>query len=383
MSAEITSNIDIDVIDSKQDCCTSPELLSLDLCLLSEHDSNVPVQVYSKGLRVSTSCKDMVNDTAKCPVSSTSPFVVSPVSCSPVEADTSKVQVCSHAVMPPARAKVKYDVKINCSQGSVNSKIISLHLLKLHARVHSSGMPNYKSCRLAVPSRLNVDVWRSYLRDYSDYQICDFLEFGWPVGYDYANSGFPVSSPRNHQGALSFPDDIDSYINKESSLGAVIGPFVSNPFECLLVASSPLNSVPKQEPGERRIILDLSWPIGTSVNDGISSQTYLGESFSLTYPTVDLIASMVCASGPGALLYKRDLKRAYRQFPVDPFDYPLLGYHWKEQLYFDVVLPMGLRSAAMACQRITQGVCHISQSHGHNVTSYLDDFIGVGVFDAA
>ena len=26
---------------------------------------------------------------------------------------------------------------------------------------------------------------------------------------------------------------------------------------------------------------------------------------------------------------KRDLKRAYRQLPVDPFDYPLLGYSWR------------------------------------------------------
>ena len=56
-------------------------------------------------------------------------------------------------------------------------------------------------------------------------------------------------------------------------------------------------------------------------------------------------------------LYKRDLKRAYRQFPVDPLDYPLLGYCLKHSLYFDLVLPMGLRSAAMACQRITNAVC--------------------------
>lgn len=28
----------------------------------------------------------------------------------------------------------------------------------------------------------------------------------------------------------------------------------------------------------------------------------------------------------GCLIYKRDLKRAYRQFPVDPRDYPSLGY---------------------------------------------------------
>ncbi|KAK3726496.1 hypothetical protein QZH41_003891 [Actinostola sp. cb2023] len=79
----------------------------------------------------------------------------------------------------------------------------------------------------------------------------------------------------------------------------------------------------------------------------------------------------------GALIYKRDLRRAYRQFPVDPFDYPLLGYRWNDELYFDVVLPMGLRSAAMACQRITNAVCFICRSERHGIISYLDDFIGV------
>ena len=86
-----------------------------------------------------------------------------------------------------------------------------------------------------------------------------------------------------------------------------------NSAECPFVALSPLNSVPKQDSAERRIILDLSWPAGTSVNDGISSSSYLGEDISLTYPTVDSIASLIWSVGTGCLLDKRDLKRAYRQ----------------------------------------------------------------------
>ncbi|KAK3751282.1 hypothetical protein QZH41_002731, partial [Actinostola sp. cb2023] len=171
---------------------------------------------------------------------------------------------------------------------------------------------------------------------------------------------------RNHKGALLFSVDIDRYLYKERSACAVIGPFSTNPFSCQF-AVSPLNSVPKADSEERRII----------VNDGISSSRYLDEDISLVYPTVDSIASLIRASGPGALIYKRDLRRAYRQFPVDPFDYPLLGYRWNDELYFDVVLPMGLRSAAMACQRITNAVCFICRSEGHGIISYLDDFIGV------
>ena len=73
----------------------------------------------------------------------------------------------------------------------------------------------------------------------------------------------------------------------------------------------------------------------------------------------------------------------FGHFLVDPLDYPLLGYCWKHSLYFDLVLPMGLRSAAMACQRITNAVCYICEMEGHHILSYLDDFIGVATPDIA
>ena len=44
---------------------------------------------------------------------------------------------------------------------------------------------------------------------------------------------------------------------------------------------------------------------------------------------------------------------------------------------------MGLRSAAMACQRITSSVCFICETEGHHTLSYLDDFIGVAPPDTA
>jgi hypothetical protein len=89
-----------------------------------------------------------------------------------------------------------------------------------------------------------------------------------------------------------------------------------------------LNSVPKGV-SERRVILDLSWPAGSSVNDGISSKQFLGAEFDLVYPTVDDIASLII--GSNCLLFKRDLKRAYRQFPIDPGDYHFLGYLWRKK----------------------------------------------------
>ncbi|KAL9965660.1 hypothetical protein ACROYT_G029497 [Oculina patagonica] len=200
----------------------------------------------------------------------------------------------------------------------------------LHDTVYASGAFNYQVCRLPVPSRLNIPLWRSLLASYDDYIVCDYLEFGWPIGY--VRNSLPVTQQRNHQGATLFPEAIDKYLQTERSYGAVLGPFASNPFSSDVVLS-PLNSVPKGE-FERRIIVDLSWPIGASVNDGIPSKQYLGEDFSLVYPTVDDVAARILALGPGCLLFKRDLKRAYRQFPVDPGDYHLLGYSWQNQMFF-------------------------------------------------
>lgn len=245
----------------------------------------------------------------------------------------------------------------------------------LHNLVHATGQANFLGAHLSVPTSLNLSLWRSLLTEYSDVVVCDYLEFGWPIGYAY-HGVLPSSDPRNHKGALAFPSAVDSYLSTELALGSICGLFARNPFMAP-IALSLLNSVPKPDTDERRFILDLSWPAGSSVNDGISKHLFLGEPVSLTYPTVDDIADRITQLGPGCLLFKRDLKRAYRQLPVDPFEYPLLGYSWRDKLFFDIRLPMGLRSAATACQRVTNAVCFMLSRFGCNVLSYLDDFMGI------
>ena len=89
------------------------------------------------------------------------------------------------------------------------------------------------------------------------------------------------------------------------------------------------------------------------------------------------VCRLVLEIGTGALIYKRDLKKAYRQIPVDPGDYCYLGYHWNDQWYFDTVLAMGQRNAAMACSRTTNAVMYIHKIKGYCGVNYLDDLIGV------
>ena len=213
------------------------------------------------------------------------------------------------------------------------------------------------------------------MRHYPDRVICEFLEFGWPINYQSAE--FPRSDHRNHKGAVCFPDAIDEYLFKEVSVySRAVGPFTEgSPFP-EGIALSPLNSVPKRDSPDRRIILDLSWPVSKSVNDGIPIDSYLGEAVTITYPTTDSLVQMILDCGPGCFIYKRDLKRAFRQFPVDPGDYPYLGYKWRKLIFFDRVLPMGLRMSAMACQRVTDAVRYICQIADVKMCNYLDDFFG-------
>ena len=148
-------------------------------------------------------------------------------------------------------------------------------MVRLHERVFASGLPNNKGLRIPLPSKLNIAEWQSSLQDYHDNVIVDYLEFSWPVGYDYEKYGFPVSQLHNHSGAINYPNELDIYLEAELARHSIAGPFLSPPFSGR-IAISPLNSVPKKDSTERRIILDLSWPLNTSVNTGIDKSLHVG-----------------------------------------------------------------------------------------------------------
>jgi hypothetical protein len=252
-----------------------------------------------------------------------------------------------------------------------------------HDLIADSGVPNFRGCRIAVSSNFNIPLWRSLLQDYHDLNLVDQLEFGFPVGYSATD--LPVSEIRNHSGATDFKDYVSQYLDKEISLGVMAGPFAGNPFNRPLHIS-PLNTVPKKDPRERRVIADLSYPHGSSVNDGIPKDSYLDDSIDFSFPTVDNLAHQIREVGTDALIFKKDLKRAYRQFPVDPGDAHLLGYCWDGALYVDMALVMGIRSAAFLCQRATSAITYMYNNMGFNIINYIDDLavcVPGGVADRA
>ena len=71
-------------------------------------------------------------------------------------------------------------------------------------------------------------MWRELLSGYPDEIICEFLEFGWPIGY--MSDTLPIFDLRTHRGALDFPDQVNAYLSKELKLGRIAGPFDTVPF---------------------------------------------------------------------------------------------------------------------------------------------------------
>ena len=263
------------------------------------------------------------------------------------------------------------------------SKILSVSdiqkMLEVHKKVQDSGKYNFQHCRIRVNEKINVEYMRIMLRDYQDLQVCDLLEFGFPLGFEgdihNLSTKDQIWQYKNHKGALEFPDHINAYISKESSHKAILGPFKKNPFQDTLIIS-PLNTVPKREPSERRIIMDLSYPKGNAVNDYIEKNEYLGEISQVIFPKVDDFVELIKAKGKGCLLFKRDLARAYRQISVDPKNFNLVSFVWKKHIFCDTVLSMGLRSAANICQRVTNAISFILLQMGIAILNYLDDFAG-------
>ena len=140
--------------------------------------------------------------------------------------------------------------------------------------------------------------------------------------------------------------------------------------------SAVLGVVPKSnQPGKWRLILDLSSPVGHSVNNGIPKSP-----FSIQYVTVDAFIDGIMARGRGTLLAKFDVASAYRNVAVHPLDRPLLGMKWRDKYYVDMALPFGLRSAPYIFTAIADAVQWMLTSH-HGVDflrHYLDDFLTMG-----
>ena len=226
--------------------------------------------------------------------------------------------------------------------------------------------------------RQHLHCWKEMLQSHPDVQFRDFvlagISQGFRVGFDWSS---PLSSAsKNIPSASEHPQEVQEYIHKEVCKGNFIGPLPSSQLsngQSLQINS--IGVVPKGHTPDRwRIITDLSFPHGRSVNDRIA-----GGMCSLEYTTVDKVAGSALALGRGTLLAKIDIKSAYRLISVHPEDRPLLGLQWQGSVYIDRKLPFGLRSAPKIFNCVADALEWCFRQAGvSNIDHYLDDFITFG-----
>lgn len=162
---------------------------------------------------------------------------------------------------------------------------------------------------------------------------------------------------------------INEYILKGIQAQRIAGPFDDPPLTNFV--TSPLGIVPKSEVGKYRVIHDLSFPEGQSVN------TYIPrENSEVQYDTIDKVISLVQYFGRGAFMAKSDIKDAFRIVPIHPSDYHLLGFTWKSKYYYDRCLPMGASSSCKIFEELSQALVWImlNKYHASGISHILDDF---------
>ena len=163
---------------------------------------------------------------------------------------------------------------------------------------------------------------------------------------------------------------VDAKLNKECEAGRLAGPFHKLPFHPFRV--SPLGVVPKKIPGEFRLKHHLSYPRGSSVNDGISP-----ENCSVSYATISDAIQHIKATGPGCFLAKTDIKNAFRIIPIRSQDHGLLGIRWKGLYYYDRCMPMGCSSSCRTFETLSSALEWIARKKMKidHIIHLLDDFL--------
>ena len=174
----------------------------------------------------------------------------------------------------------------------------------------------------AIVSPIRVDRLELELRGHPDQAkvayVISGLRNGFHLGF-HSSSISLKSATSNMPSAYLQPSIIDSYLQTELHKGRIAGPFPMPPLPNL--HTNRFGVIPKKhQPGKWRLILDLSSPVGASVNDGIPKDV-----FSVQYMSVDDIIDGIMTYGRGTLMAKFDIESAYRIVPVHLDDRFLLG----------------------------------------------------------
>ena len=235
--------------------------------------------------------------------------------------------------------------------------------------IRDTGLPNYRQSRIPLSSGLNLQAWEYRLRDYPDKFLIQYLKFGFPLSLTNPTSLHNVGIS-NHPSALAYPEAVDEYISKEVALGAMLGPsdHKNDHYHC-----SPLLTRPK-DTDKRRVILNLSYPYGASVNDCVSKSHFDGRRFTPKFPMIDdIIQDILQTDDP--VIFKVDVARAFRNLRVDPVDAVKFGISWEGRSYVDLSVAFGWTHGSASFQMASDAIVFIMKGMGCKVHAYIDDYV--------
>ena len=195
---------------------------------------------------------------------------------------------------------------------------------------------------------------------------------GFKIGHDYG-SVYLKPTRKNLDNALHHKSVVTEYLQSEIDSKRMVGPFKKS--EVSWVQVSRFRVIPKShQPKKWRLIMDLSYPRGHSINDGIPKRLC-----SLSYISVDNAIDHIIQFGPGTLLAKIDVKNAFRLLFVHPSDRDFLAMEWENQIYFDTCLPFGLRSTPKLFNVQADMLAWIARQNRVTLSlHYLDDYLTMG-----
>ena len=223
---------------------------------------------------------------------------------------------------------------------------------------------------LSPPTPVNPERLKHLLAGY-DPTISEFLFHGFKKGFSIHFEGIHFSGDSNNLiSAIENPSVVDAKIAKELEAHRLAGPFHNPPLTPFCV--SPLGVVPKKNLGEFRLIHHLSFPKGSSINDGIPL-----EHSGVCYATIGDAIKHIKVVGTGAYLAKTDIKSAFRILPINPVDYGLLGMKWKNKFYYDRCMPIGRSSSCKTFETFSSALEWIARTKFKisHVLHLLDDFL--------
>ena len=210
-------------------------------------------------------------------------------------------------------------------------------------------------------------------------RIVHGCSYGVSIGYDGPRI---YREHKNWPSTYEHADAVATCILKDIHRGTTAGPFTSLPSSSFV--GSPMGCFQKKRSSKYRVIHDLSYPPGSSINDFINIENYR-----MHYLSLDDVVSHIQTLGHRSLLAKLDLEDAFKFIPVCEEDWPLLGYTFsftdpstqsQTKLYFyDKVLQFGCRSSPKLFSDFAIAANLVMKRNGVTYSDqYLDDFITVG-----